>query len=264
MKDTCVNKEVVIGNTVIKSGTRPLVCVPLMGGDDQEILSNLQNIITQAKETRIDIVEFRADYCHNLHDFDWLRNILVKVREVLGDKVLLFTIRSPREGGVDREYPKAIEEINGFVIEQELADMVDVELASVGEECALIDLAKAHQVRIIMSNHDFEKTPAREEIANRLIRMQHLGADVAKIAVMPHSKEDLEMLLSATVDVHMKGLGTPVVSMSMGEIGVQSRIFGEIYGSAITFGCVGQASAPGQLQVKELNEMLDMIHSKTV
>lgn len=264
MKNTFVNKEVVIGKTVIKSGTRPLVCVPLMGGDDQEILSHLQGIAEEAGKSRIDIVELRADYYNNLHNFDKLKDILVKVREALGDRVLLFTIRSPREGGVDRQYPKTIEDINSFVIENELADMVDVELASFGEECGLIELAKAHQVKIVMSNHDFEKTPARTEIANRLVKMQQLGADVAKIAVMPHSKEDLEVLLSATVDAHMKGLGTPIVSMSMGEIGVQSRILGEIYGSAITFGCVGTPSAPGQLQVRELNEMLDMIHSKTV
>lgn len=273
MKNTFVNKEVMVGKAVIKSGTRPLVCVPLMGGYDQEILSHLQNIIREAEETRIDIVEFRADYYDELMDFPKLKDILVKVREALGDKVLLFTIRSPREGGVDREYPKTIQEINSFVIENKLADMVDVELASVDraesvdmavEMPDIVKLANQHSVRIIMSNHDFDKTPAREEISSRLIRMQQLGADVAKIAVMPHSKKDLETLLSATVDVHMKGLGTPVVSMSMGELGVQSRILGEIYGSAITFGCIGQASAPGQLQVKDLNEMLDMIHSNTV
>ncbi|MBQ9935509.1 MAG: type I 3-dehydroquinate dehydratase [Lachnospiraceae bacterium] len=264
MKDTFENKEVVVGNTVIRSGIRPLVCVPLMGEDDQLVMEHLEDILNEAKETRIDIVEFRADYYDELQDFKKVKDILAKVREALGDKVLLFTIRSPREGGVDREYSKTIEEINSFVIENKLADMVDVELASVGEKCALIDLAKMNQVKIIMSNHDFEKTPDREEIVNRLIRMQRLGADVAKIAVMPHSKEDLEVLLSATVDAHMKGTGAPIISMSMGEIGAQSRILGEVYGSAVTFGSVGQVSAPGQLQVRELNEMLDMIHNKTV
>lgn len=264
MDNSFVRKEVAVGSKIIKSGVRPLVCVPLMGGDDKEILSHLQGIIAEAKETRIDIVEFRADYYDELQDFEKLKDILIKVREALGDKVLLFTIRSPREGGVDREYSKTIEEINGFVIANGLADMVDVELYSVDEKNSLTNMAKEHKVKIIMSNHDFEKTPAREEIVERLLRMQQLGADVAKIAVMPHSKEDLEVLLSATVDANIKGNGTPVVSMSMGEIGVQSRVLGEVYGSAITFGCVGEASAPGQLQVKTLNEMLDMIHSEAV
>ncbi len=264
MKETFSNKEVIIRNTIIKSGTRPLMCVPLMGGDDQEVLSHLQNIADEARETRIDIVEFRADYYNMLQSFDHLKDILVKIREGIGDRVLLFTIRSPREGGMSREYSKSIEDINSFVIKNQLADMVDVEFASVGEESVLVQLGKDYNVKIVMSNHDFDKTPARYEISNRLIGMQQLGADVVKLAAMPHSREDLEVLLSATVDAHMKGLGTPVVSMSMGELGVQSRILGEVYGSAITFGCVGQVSAPGQLQVKELNEMLDMIHSKTV
>ncbi len=264
MKDIIVHSQVAIRNVVIKSGSRPLVCVPLMGEDNQEIKNQLQEIVAKTEETRIDIVEFRADYYKDLLNFDSLKELLNNIRKTIGDKVLLFTIRSPREGGVDRDYPKTIEEINSFIIEQELADMVDVEFASFGENCSLMELAKAHQIKIIMSNHDFEKTPAKEEIVSRLIRMQQLGADVAKIAVMPQSREDVVTLLTATVETYMKGLGTPIVSMSMGELGVQSRILGEVYGSAITFGCVGTPSAPGQLQVRELNEMLDMIHSKTV
>ena len=40
--------------------------------------------------------------------------------------------------------------------------------------------------------------------------------------------------------------------MSMGKLGVISRICGEVFGSAVTFGTAGKASAPGQLPANQL------------
>jgi len=263
--DTGINaKELNIRDISIKSGQRPAVCVPLMGHDDEQIIMHLDSIIKESSETKIDIVEFRGDYYTNLQDFQQLENILTIVRNALGDKVLLFTIRSPKEGGEAREYAKTIEEINSFVIENKLADIVDIELYCDGHIGKLIQLANKNQVKIIMSNHDFKKTPSKDEIVSRLLEMQSLGAHIAKIAVMPESKQDLDTLLSATLEANKRGNGSPIVSMSMGAIGEQSRILGEIYGSSITFGCVGQPSAPGQLQVRVLNEMLDKVHSEAI
>ena len=48
--------------------------------------------------------------------------------------------------------------------------------------------------------------------------------------------------------------------MSMSNLGVVSRVCGEIFGSAITFGTVGEASAPGQIPVTSLKEILDLFH----
>ena len=48
---------------------------------------------------------------------------------------------------------------------------------------------------MIASNHDFRKTPSKEELIARMRKMQELGADIPKIAVMPQSTEDLLTLL---------------------------------------------------------------------
>ena len=90
----------------------------------------------------------------------------------------------------------------------------------------------------------------------RLTKMQNLGADIAKIAVMPKKKEDVKKLLDATWEMQIFHDETPVVTMSMGDMGVISRVCGEFYGSSVTFGCIGQASAPGQLEVGILRQML--------
>ena len=54
---------------------------------------------------------------------------------------------------------------------------------------------------MVVSNHDFEKTPSKEEIVARLQKMQELGADLPKIAVMPQCKKDVLTLLAATEEM---------------------------------------------------------------
>ena len=87
-----------------------------------------------------------------------------------------------------------------------------------------------------MSNHDFDKTPSFDEITGRLIGMKKLGADVAKLACMPNSAKDVLTLLSATESVKSQYPDEPIITMSMGKLGAISRISGEIFGSALTFG----------------------------
>lgn len=259
-------KSVKIKDKVIHSGSIPLVCVSLMAENIDELKAKMACIVEEAKESKIDIVEFRGDYFCDLDNEDKLVEALKYVAEHIGDMILLFTIRSPREGGMDRSYDsKSIEDINRFVIDNCLADMVDVELFSAEGESKLVTLAKERGVKIIMSNHDFEKTPDKEEILQRFGRMEALGADVAKVAVMPNSEEDVRRLLVATVDANMRyGESMPIVTMSMDKIGVSSRVYGQLFGSAITFGAVGEVSAPGQLAVKDLSFLLSLVDKYSI
>lgn len=258
--------ELMIKGREICSGKKPLICVPLMGTDYQGVMSHLETILETAAKTNIDIVELRGDFYEDLEDFKALDTLLQQLQGRLKDIILLFTIRSPREGGQQRAYDKAsIYEINKHVIEFGLADIVDVELMSVNEDGdSLVDIAKQRGVRIIMSNHDFNATPEVSELVRRLTRMQQLGADIAKIAVMPNSKADVLKLLTATSEMLENHSATPVVTMSMGAMGAISRVAGEVFGSAITFGAVGEASAPGQIPAERLNSMLEDVNSYCV
>jgi len=90
--------------------------------------------------------------------------------------------------------------------------------------------------------------------------MEQLGADIAKIAVMPRNSEDVAVLLGVTSEAS-ETMFCPVITMSMGGQGVISRMAGQIFGSAVTFGTVGQASAPGQIPLDRLKEILTLIDS---
>lgn len=92
--------------------------------------------------------------------------------------------------------------------------------------------------------------------------MQKAGADLLKLAAMPRDPGDVLTLLAATWQMKECYARQPVITMSMGGTGVISRLAGEIFGSALTFGAAGRASAPGQVGAKELREVLKLLHEK--
>ena len=189
-----------------------------------------------------------------------VEDVLKDLRTVLGNIPLLMTFRTSKEGG-----EKAIEtgdyvKLNQNAAKTGLIDLVDVE-AFTGDEAvkAVVETAHANGVKVIASNHDFHKTPAKEEIVFRLRKMQDLGADIPKIAVMPQNKKDVLTLLAATEEMASEYADRPIITMSMAGTGLISRLCGEVFGSALTFGAVGKASAPGQMNASDLREILTLI-----
>lgn len=112
---------------------------------------------------------------------------------------------------------------------------------------------------VVCSSHDFQKTPDKNELISRMVKMQQVGADLPKVAVMPHDSTDVLTLLAATVDMKNKYFATPIITISMGKLGIVSRLCGELFGSAMTFASAGDSSAPGQIGLDVVNAVLDSI-----
>ena len=102
---------------------------------------------------------------------------------------------------------------------------------------------------------------AELNIVSRLRKMQDLGADIPKIAVMPQNRKDVLTLLAATEEMSGTYADRPIITMSMAGTGVISRLCGEVFGSALTFGAAKKASAPGQMGVNDLNTVLGLLHN---
>ncbi|MFQ7754254.1 MAG: type I 3-dehydroquinate dehydratase, partial [Acutalibacteraceae bacterium] len=107
---------------------------------------------------------------------------------------------------------------------------------------------------LVLSSHDFEKTPPRAVLVERYAQMAALGGDLPKIAVMPQSQRDVMVLLSAMTEA--SAAHAPLVGISMGELGKMTRVRGGAFGSAVTFASKGKASAPGQIDAETLASML--------
>ena len=183
------------------------------------------------------------------------------VGSLLKDTVLLATFRTSKEGGEMAISNEDYVALNKQMIDSDLIDFVDVECFTGDKEVSeIVEYAHAHGVYVVMSNHDYHNTPDYEEIVSRLKLMQEKDADIPKIALMPQSKSDVLTLLKATLDMHEKYADRPIITMSMGADGVISRLAGEVFGSCLTFGAAKAASAPGQINVADLDRVLEILH----
>ncbi|MGQ5709952.1 type I 3-dehydroquinate dehydratase [Lactobacillus sp. PSON] len=237
-----------IRNIVLGEGL-PKIAVPNVGTTEKEILSSAKNIVV----AKPDLMEWRIDYYDDgIKHHNNLISTAKKLREIVGELPILITFRTKNEGGVreldEHHYLDLVEE----VIKHRLGDAVDIELfhdeLRVKE---LVKLAHNYNVVVIMSNHDFEKVPAKDVIEFRLKKMVQLGADIPKLACMPHSARDVLRLLEATNKVSQE-IDNPLITMAMGDIGKVTRIAGQVFGSSLSFGAVGKTSAPGQLSIEDL------------
>ena len=236
---------------------KPKICVPLIGKNNVELMEEAKAL----KTLKLDVVEWRIDHHQDVEDISKMEEALKELRNELGDMPLLVTFRSKKEGG-EREVSVAYyAELNKAVAATGMADMIDVELFT-GDEIVkeIVDFAHSKGIKVVMSNHDFFKTPAKEEIVSRLCKMQEMNADLPKIAVMPQTTDDVLTLLSATNEMVTKHADRPIITMSMAGMGVVSRLAGEAFGSALTFGAAKAASAPGQVPVEKLAQVLEIMH----
>ena len=251
-----MNKVVSVRNLVLGEGM-PKICVPLVGKTREEIIEGAKEL----KNIKFDLVEWRVDHYLDVLDLEKVKETLVELRKVLNDTPILFTFRSLKEGGEKEVSVEYYAKLNKEISETKNADLIDVELFT-GDEVVkeIVECAKENGVKVVMSNHDFFKTPSKEEIVNRLCKMQDLGADLPKIAVMPQTTTDVLTLLCATDEMVTKFAKTPIITMSMAGLGVISRLTGETFGSALTFGAAKEASAPGQVSVDKLSKVLEVLH----
>lgn len=235
----------------------PKICIPIIGKDDKEIIFQAEKL----KGLKLDLVEWRVDYYQYAEDLDKVKKILEELRESLKELPILFTFRSLKEGGEKEVSKDYYLNLNKEIAQTGNIDLIDVELF-IGDEVVedIVNFAHNNEVKVIISNHDFSKTPTKQEIVSRLCKMQDLNADLPKIAVMPKTTSDVLTLLWATDEMVNKYAKTPIITISMSGLGVVSRIAGEIFGSSITFGSAEVASAPGQIEVSELYKILNIIH----
>ena len=233
----------------------PLICVPLTG----ETLPALAAQCGQLTGRPFDLVEWRVDY---IKDRTQVPAALMLLRKSLPGIPLLATFRTAEEGG-EADIPRAEYEalLKALICSGDIA-AVDIEYRFGPDFCrTLAEGAKTHGVYPIVSSHDFEKTPGNEEMETRLEAMLAAGG-AAKLAVMPQVPQDVLRLLAVTDKVRRAHPRRVIITMSMGKMGIISRLAGEIFGASLTFAAAGRPSAPGQIDARLLRKVLDTIHGE--
>lgn len=240
---------------------RPKICIPITDRTRDGIIERARRFAAM----KADMVEWRMDYFAGYEKE--VVSVAKELKQILSEKELVVTLRTVHEGGEENgsrfDYRALLTELS----ESGAADYVDVEIRRGAETATdIIRAAKNSGTKVIGSFHDFEKTPSQAEIVAILTEAEKLGADVGKAACMPsddseQGRQDMMCLLAATDEMKQKYPDFPLITMSMGESGKDSRKYGGLYGSSVSFASAGNASAPGQIPLEQLNEVFDLIYS---
>lgn len=244
-----------IKNVEIGKGI-PKICIPLTGKNREEIIEEMEIV----KKSNPDLIEWRVDFFEESDNPERICEMLGTINDSFKQIPVLFTFRTKEEGGeksiMSEDYVKLLKEVS----ERRLADIVDVQVFWYGEKSEdFIKELKETGAVVLASSHHFEGTPSVREMSDALYTMENRGADIVKLAVMPQSGKDVCALLEATME-RKEHSNKPMITMSMGQSGMLSRICGELTGSCVTFASGKQASAPGQIKADELKKVLGDIH----
>lgn len=229
----------------------PSICAAIIAHSVEEFLGILENV------EYADLIEIRADGL-KIDTHEAGKGYRAKIRELFRrantNIPLILTIRMEKEGGVfggtEAERVSCIKDC------MNIANMVDIELRmNEKDRDEIIALAKSKNLPVILSYHDFKKTPDEDVMMAVLEEAENSGASIAKLAVTANSRGDVIRLLKVT-DVMNERLDIPICTISMGERGAISRTTAPLFGSAITYGYVTKETAPGQLSLAELDTAL--------
>lgn len=226
-----------------------LICVPIVEANVQDAIKAMQ----KAKDVGADLVELRLDYLGKLDDG--------KIGDVVDwdDIPKIVTLRSEKEGGYWKGDEK--QRINHLLTCLSFgAQYVDIEDSTdIGWRYEIAKACKANKAEMIISHHDFQKTPSRQDLVDVCKNEYAGGGTIAKIACMPKSMDDVMNMLY--VIEHYKAKGKPIIALSMGRMGRITRIMGPQLGAYLTYAALekGKESADGQLTVEEIRTVLKIL-----
>ena len=199
--------------------------------------------------TDADIIEWRADFLPK----EEILKVAPAVFEKFVGRELIFTLRTTSEGGnidlSDQEYVALIKEVAALYH----PDFIDFEYYShkaVFEE--MLDFPN-----LVLSYHNFEETP--ENFLEIMSELTTLSPAVVKMAVMPKTEQDVLDVMNYTRGFKTLNTGQAYATMSMGDLGILSRLAGRITGSCWTFASLDEASAPGQIPLATLKKFLEVL-----
>ncbi len=235
---------------ILDPSNKPLICIPVMGEDIEELEEELIN----ALEKRPDLLEWRADHLKDIKR-DALLDAMELFHKHLKGIDCIFTYRTVREGGFGKEEDYL--EILKAAADSGLFSYIDVEMRRDNLLVSdIVEHAHRNHIKVIASWHDFNHTPLDMELVRNGFYGEAIGGDIVKIAVMPLKDTDLSRLKKVSEDLS-RNVDVPLIIIAMGEAGKISRLDPLSFNSCMTFATAGKASAPGQIHIDQLRSHIN-------
>ena len=212
-------------------------------------LEQLKRQINQAFDYGADYVEIRFDFL-NLSDMDQAMSIANTI-----NKKAVYTLRAPDEGG---QFKGSISERIAWLKKLSASKpmLLDVELYTIKNNTYLADYLKEHNISLLISWHDFEKTPPDTELTKVLYEMRTYSQNIKMVTTAQTTVDSLRLL-----ELYENASRLNLIAFAMGDAGVISRVLCVIIGNApFTYASLEKAISPGQLTIKQMRKLYDRIN----
>ena len=213
-------------------------CVAIAENNPKKLATIVKNALKKS-----DFVEIRFDFL-NPND---IPNTLELVKKQLVRCVC--TLRPKSEGGQftgseneRKSIIKLIAEYNPFLL--------DVEFNTLKKDKKFLNSIKKSKTKILVSWHDFKKTPTLRNLNKKFIVMRRLS-EYVKIVTMANTVNDAAKILS----LYNNASKTKLIAFAMGEEAKFTRILCLHLGGPFTYVSLKKAIAPGQFSLDEIKSM---------
>jgi 3-dehydroquinate dehydratase-1 len=214
-------------------------CVSIAERSSQKIKQNLKDALKKS-----DYVEIRFDFLKTSEIPKTLESIKKDLKKVV------CTLRPKVEGGKfegdEKEriaILKLIAEYNPFLL--------DIEFNTIKKNKELAKYLRSTKTKLLISWHDFKKTPKLSELKNMLNQMTKFSHNV-KIVTLAKSIDDSTRILQ----LYNKNEKNNLIAFAMGEDGRISRILCLYLGSPYTYVSLGKPVAVGQFSIDEIKKII--------
>ena len=193
-----------------------------------------------------DFVEIRFDFLRK----EQIPETLEMIKKDLSR--IVCTLRPKTEGGKfsgsEKERVailKLIAEYNPFLL--------DVEFNTLKKDSELRKYLKSTKTKLLVSWHDFKKTPKSSELKKKINQMSKFSSNVKIVSTAKSTDDSTRML-----ELYSKKGKNNLISFAMGDLGRISRILCLYLGSPYTYVSLGKAVAPGQFSVDEVKKITNL------
>jgi len=149
-----------------------------------------------------------------------------------------------RFGGSERERIAILKLISEYT-----PYLIDIEYTTLAKNKGLARYVRDTGTEILVSWHDFKRTPRHPELQKKLRQMRRISRNV-KIVTTARTLADPISVMSLYREKNVN-----LIAFTMGEIGRISRILCMQFGSPYTYVSLGKPVAPGQFSLAEVKSM---------
>jgi len=224
---------------------RPRICVSLAA----ESPSDFPILIRRAEKAEADLIEIRLDYL-NIDASDAAKTLRELIKEA--SVPMIATNRQYEQGGHRLQDENS--RIQVLIQAAEAGfEYIDIEL-TVAEIESIVEKIRNSGAKLIVSFHDFEKTPSIQDMEKIIKSEIDVKAEICKLVTTARNVEDnIKCLLL----VRNMSRSTKIVCFAMGQKGLISRVLSPIFGGYFTFASLKKSmkTASGQLSIDELKSL---------